>query len=574
MTNVSQEDEQQPDQVGRWSRVRRLMTSLPIFVILMGILVSVSHLTAVPWKYDPVDQNFPTLTPDTSVTFDNPDGIHLDKMGDYRVKAHHETVTAVREGTDERQEIRVQIREPLGVQGERPGVVFMHGAGYGTCDNSFGDVAETLASSGFVTAVLDKPVWSTTDANRDYPASARAYDQVINLLRAKQNVDPARVGIYATSESTWISSFLLTMDKDVAFQILLSPMVYSPRHAVGFFVAQDFAIAGANQGYQSVVRRLFSTDASLFNINSLDIDPTDGNTYAIPTLLAYGAKDVMTAQVEGVQRVLAEAHAAGNENVTVRSYAVSNHVLRLGDEANTGTPLADHYQEDMTNWAVGQVNGLRQTSPSVGGATIHQSIAVPTDLRGRPVLTIYMVALHILTFLLLLISLVMALVAAGVKIHHLIRHKGPALGFSHGFGGSLATVTGTTLASLVLFVAGLGQVIMAVVRLGWGGVPDPAGVSYWSWPVIQVVCALVIWAWSRIFTRMAEVASFKGVSQIPSQLKAHRAGGPTVAQQMHSNDPQPVVASTRLGLALFIVTTLAMFGVLLIFAFWGLFIYY
>ena len=115
---------------------------------------------------------------------------------------------------------------------------------------------------------------------------------------------------------------------------------------------------------------------------------------------------------------------------------------------------------------------------------------------------------------------------------------------------------------------------MAVVRLGWGGVPDPAGVSYWSWPVIQVVCALVIWAWSRIFTRMAEVASFKGVSQIPSQLKAHRAGGPTVAQQMRSNDPQPVVASTRLGLALFIVTTLAMFGVLLIFAFWGLFIYY
>ena len=314
------------------------MTSLPIFVILMGILVSVSHLTAVPWKYDPVDQNFPTLTPDTSVTFDNPDGIHLDKMGDYRVKAHHETVTAVREGTDERQEIRVQIREPLGVQGERPGVVFMHGAGYGTCDNSFGDVAETLASAGFVTAVLDKPVWSTTDANRDYPASARAYDQVINLLRTKQNVNPAKVGVYATSESTWISSFLLSMDKDVAFQILLSPMVYSPRHAVGFFVAQDFAIAGANQGYQSVVRRLFSTDASLFNNNNLDIDPTDGNTYAIPTLLAYGAKDVMTAQVEGVQKVLAEAHAAGNENVTVRSYAVSNHVLRLGDEANTGIP--------------------------------------------------------------------------------------------------------------------------------------------------------------------------------------------------------------------------------------------
>lgn len=550
------------------------MTSLPIFVILMGILVSVSHLTAVPWKYEPVDQNFPTLTPDTSVTFDNPTGARLDRMGDYKVHAHHETLTAVRTGTGEEQRIKVLIRVPQGAQGPRPAVVFMHGAGYGTCDNSFGDVAESLASTGFVTAVLDKPVWSTTDATRDYPSSAKAYDQVINHLRARSDVDAAKVGIYATSESTWIASYLLSQDHAVAFQILLSPMVYSPRHAMGFFVAQDFAIAGANQGYQSVVRRLFSTDASLTGLGNLDIDPTNRYSYAIPTLLAYGAKDVMTAQVEGAQTVLAEAHKAGNENVTIRSYAVSNHVLRLGDEANTGTPLADHYQTDMTNWAVGQANGLRQTSPSVGGATIHQSIAVPTDLRGRPTLTVYMITLHLLTLLLLLASLVMALVASGIKIHHLIRHRGPVLGFSHGFGGSLATVTGTTLASLVLFVAGLGQVIMALVRLGWGGVPDPAGVSYWSWPVIQVVCALVIWAWSRIFARMAEVASLKGVSQIPSQIRRRKAGGPSIAQQMQTNDPQPVVASTRLGKALFVVTTLAMFGVLLIFAFWGLFIYY
>lgn len=99
------------------------MTSLPIFVILMGILVSVSHLTAVPWKYEPVDQNFPTLTPDTSVTFDNPTGGRLDRMGDYKVRSHHETLTAVRTGTGEEQRIKVLIRVPQGAQGPRPAVV-------------------------------------------------------------------------------------------------------------------------------------------------------------------------------------------------------------------------------------------------------------------------------------------------------------------------------------------------------------------------------------------------------------------------------------------------------------------
>ena len=60
------------------------MTSLPVFIILMGLLASVSHLTAVPWKYEPVDQNFPTLTPDTAVTFDWPAGVDRDAVGSTR----------------------------------------------------------------------------------------------------------------------------------------------------------------------------------------------------------------------------------------------------------------------------------------------------------------------------------------------------------------------------------------------------------------------------------------------------------------------------------------------------------
>lgn len=109
------------------------------------------------------------------------------------------------------QAIKVLIREPQNASGKRPGVVFMHGAGYGTQDNSFGDCRGLdMASAGFVTAVLDKPVWNTTDINRDYPASAKAYDQVIEYLRDQSDVDEAKVGIYATSESTWISfSYLL-----------------------------------------------------------------------------------------------------------------------------------------------------------------------------------------------------------------------------------------------------------------------------------------------------------------------------------------------------------------------------
>lgn len=570
------------------------MVSLPIFIILIGVLVSISNLTTVPWNIEPTGQSMATLTDDTEVTFDNPSGETLPAKGTYEVTERYITLNMTGDGNltkesgargkanaDGVQAIKVLIREPQNASGKRPGVVFMHGAGYGTCDNSFGDVASGMASAGFVTAVLDKPVWNTTDINRDYPASAKAYDQVIEYLRDQSDVDEAKVGIYATSESTWISSYLLEDDPDIAFQILLSPMVFSPRQSLGFFVTQDFTLVGANEGYQSIVQRVFSADTGLFGLDNFDLATLKPAAYAVPTYVAYGSKDVMTAQVDGVRAILYNAHKADNWNVTVRSYPVANHVLRLGDESEAGTPFADAYVDDLIDWAVGTSAGLTQTSEKVAGTNLYQSIGLPGALKARRVGTIYGVILHVTVVLLLLASIVLALVALGRKIaadarwrrekreaKHagmLIPERPVVLGFAHGFGNALLTLTLTTLATLLIFFAGLGQVIMGVVKLAWGGAPtETPGVMYWSWPVIQVVSVLVLWAWSRVFMHLIEAASVRGLIQIPPRRESVRD---------IVTGADPVLASTRLGRILFWLVTFTMLYILLVFAFWGLFIY-
>lgn len=570
------------------------MVSLPIFIILIGVLVSISNLTTVPWNIEPTGQSMATFTDDTEVTFDNPSGETLPAKGTYEVTERYITLNMTGDGNltkesgargkanaDGVQAIKVLIREPQNASGKRPGVVFMHGAGYGTCDNSFGDVASGMASAGFVTAVLDKPVWNTTDINRDYPASAKAYDQVIEYLRDQSDVDEAKVGIYATSESTWISSYLLEDDPDIAFQILLSPMVFSPRQSLGFFVTQDFTLVGANEGYQSIVQRVFSADTGLFGLNNFDLATLKPAAYAVPTYVAYGSKDVMTAQVDGVRAILYNAHKADNWNVTVRSYPVANHVLRLGDESEAGTPFADAYVDDLIDWAVGTSAGLTQTSEKVAGTNLYQSIGLPGALKARRVGTIYGVILHVTVVLLLLVSIVLALVALGRKIAAdarwrrekreakragmLIPERPVVLGFAHGFGNALLTLTLTTLATLLIFFAGLGQVIMGVVKLAWGGAPtETPGVMYWSWPVIQVVSVLVLWAWSRVFMHLIEAASVRGLIQIPPRRESVRD---------IVTGADPVLASTRLGRILFWLVAFTMLYILLVFAFWGLFIY-
>lgn len=139
-------------------------------------------------------------------------------------------------------------------------------------------------------------------------------------------------------------------------------MVFSPRQSLGFFVTQDFTLVGANEGYQSIVQRVFSADTGLFGLNNFDLATLKPAAYAVPTYVAYGSKDVMTAQVDGVRAILYNAHKADNWNVTVRSYPVANHVLRLGDESEAGTPFADAYVDDLIDWAVGTSAGLTQTS--------------------------------------------------------------------------------------------------------------------------------------------------------------------------------------------------------------------
>ena len=317
---------------GGWSRRRRLLTTLPIFIVLFGILVTVSTLTDVQWHDDATGRTITPSTPNTAVAFANPDDVPLPALGTYEVRDRYVTIDVTRASTGEVQTLNVHVREPVDAGNGLPGVVFLHGAGYGTCDNSFSDVAKAMGTAGIVTAVVDKPAWSTIDINRDYPASADAYDAVIDYIRGLDAVDDGKVGIYATSEGTWISSYL--------------------------FVAQDFTLAGAHGGYQSFVRRVFNIDAALFGLTNLDIRTLTPEAYAIPTFVAYGSRDVMTAQIDGLHTILDMCERAGNPDVVIRSYRGGNHVLRPGDLTALGTPYAGNYVNDLIDWIGGTLAGL------------------------------------------------------------------------------------------------------------------------------------------------------------------------------------------------------------------------
>jgi hypothetical protein len=161
---------------------------------------------------------------------------------------------------------------------------------------------------------------------------------------------------------------------------------------------------------------------------------------------------------------------------------------------------------------------------------------------------------------------IFSLVVLIMKLVARLRRKPNPAGIVKGFGQALGVISATTIASALLFIAGLGQIVMRVVNLVWGAAPEPAGMIYWSWYVVQFSTVFVVWAWSRIFAVVIE----EGIQRGWFRWLRRVAREPEPKLDVEHG---PIVAAHRLGLAYFICVTVAMLLLLLVFAYWGLFLY-
>lgn len=564
-----------------WPAGLRFTSTLCVFIALMVLLAFASKAAKVSWSDKPLNRTIQPVTSNTAVDM-VPDSKSVRctsnqkagqaglcalslTAGRYKVGLKLEKFTGVQEGTGYRQNIRLLLHYPIGDKGEMPGIIFLSGAGTGSATEAFQDQAYYFASAGFVAATVDKPVWRTTPITRDYPSMARVYNEAINMMRKFPGVDPNAIGVHCDSESGWIEPYILDMDHKIAFQILASPMLFEPRRAMAFVGAQDFSIIGANPGYQSMVRKVFSIDFPGLGLKDGNCNPFNSRSFAIPTFLAYGAKDVMTSQVDGMAKIMQMAQEAGNENFVLRDYPFADHILRIGNGAAGDTTLADHYLQETLAWSAGMVLGYKQVAPKVAGHEIYQSIGLPV-VHSDPVGMWYAIVLHILLILFVIVTAVYSLVVLGYKIAALCRHDKRPVAFAENFAKDIFFSAMASFIALWLFIAAVTQIVIRVVFLAWGAAPKIGGMVYWSWYVIQAACVVVVWTWSMVITSLFEAMSLKGWFRGKKKPKTQR-------QIEFLESRGHFIASSKMGMGYIIILAITMLLVLLVLAFWGLFLY-
>ncbi|MFC7405974.1 alpha/beta hydrolase family protein [Georgenia alba] len=456
-------------------RYRRLGASI-VLVLLLGL---VGSLAGPGWNPQPLEQ---TIVPQATETTIGSDA-RTDPVGTYDV-----TTEVVEVPLEEGVTVEATIAAPVGAAGERPGVLFMHGAGTATHEN-FGDITRDLASAGIVTMVPDKRSDTYSTRDRDYVAMAEDYLDSFGVLREWPGVDASRVGVYGESEGAMSAPVAAVLQDAVAFVVLVSAPVLPIREQGAFAADNYLRDVGVPDRLLRAIPRLIggSFPGGGFEYFDFDVRPYQ-QQLTQPVLMVYGAADTSMPIVQGAQVLAEDLDAADNDDYTIRYYAGANHGIRIEDV------LVPAFPRDLSRW----VQGLPDTagaSPVIAGAEPVQSFRVDAVDRPRWYATGDMIVLTLVAGLgLLLVG------GAGALAVGIVRRR-RRMQDHHGVGRLTAGLTMATLATWVLFVAYLAGVASlalnydhdaVLVQGGWL-VVQGAGVLAAAMVVLTVVAGRRTW---------------------------------------------------------------------------------
>jgi len=331
-----------------------------VIVIAFGII---GTLAGPRWTPQPLDR---TIVPQTSDVAIGSDAV-TDPVGTYEID--QKTFDVELDGTT----IKATLTYPVDAPGERPGVLYMHGAGTGS-NEDFHEEATALASSGVYVLVPAKRMDTYSTSSRNYPAMAEDYLVSWRILRDWSGVDPTQVGVYGESEGAWIAPIAAVKEPGVAFVILVSAPIVPPRQQVAFATNSYLHNVGVPQALLRAIPRGLGADVPGGGFEYVDFDPTPWQRQLTqPVLMIYGTDDEAMPTIQGPLTLMDDMAHAGNEQYTVRYFKGANHGIRVDGH------LADHLVDVLARWT----QGLPKTAfaqPRIAGDQPEQTYrAAPVD---------------------------------------------------------------------------------------------------------------------------------------------------------------------------------------------------
>ncbi len=243
------------------------------------------------------------------------------------------------------------VHAPAGATG-RPGVVLVHGSGTSPSPQ-YAQVAAALARQGIVALTYAKRTEDYTPAHRDYSLLAEDALAGVAALRARPDVDPAKVGLWGLSEGGWVAPMATARSAEVAFLITIGANSGAPAAQQNWANETRFAAGGVRGSMVDTLGRnaiRVSAGAGLFA--QADYDPTPVlESIRQPVLGIWGELDRLTPPGDSLRGFQEAFDRVGKTNYTLRTLPGAQHGgFTTTDGFDKGEDLAPGYAELMGDW--------------------------------------------------------------------------------------------------------------------------------------------------------------------------------------------------------------------------------
>lgn len=293
-------------------------------------------------------------------------------------------------------------------KGPFPAIVFVHGDGCETREG-YRFFAEQFVKRGFAALVYDKRGCGRSTGRFPARFSELAGDAVagIQFLRARREVDGARIGLWGGSQGGWIAPLAAaSRDARIKFVIVKAGTPVTPAELARWksvervrraghgdeAIAQvhrlmdlQFAILRTGDGWDTLAAAVHSVRnepwlpqvaimrhsrwRSSWMTYATDIDFDPMATLArvdAPMLWLFGEKDPETPLAMSVQR-LEELRRRGKE-VAIKVFLGADHQVELPRQSPRRPNFAPGYVETMVEWAVAAADGASRRSSTTSSA--------------------------------------------------------------------------------------------------------------------------------------------------------------------------------------------------------------
>lgn len=262
---------------------------------------------------------------------------------------------------------------PAHARGRRPAIVLVSGISKHERNHGqpplvvFRDIADALGRVGIAALrVDDRGVGASTGdyANATTLTEAQDVHTEIAWLRARKDIDPARVAVVGYSEGGLIAPIVASEDPTIAAAALLAgPGVSGPelaRYQTEIAVVNDPSVAVADR--EKAIEKELSEPMTPRETVYMSLDPL---AYAVkvrvPSLVLQGGSDRHVPPISA-ERIAAAMRRGGNRDVTVRIFPQLSHMLvpdpeglASGWKQLPSYRLSDGLLRTLTGWLVAEL---------------------------------------------------------------------------------------------------------------------------------------------------------------------------------------------------------------------------